>query len=332
MQRIFWLGVAVGVLVAGLAAPAPARAQEPQDAQDCPDAWFPDIRCGRSGRPAGFEQPMVQPYLFEDPFVTTNLTGVFMWQEFPQSSALQGGELFAAAVQARVALTDRIALIATKDGRVWSRPDNSLIRHQDGWMNLAAGLKYAWIQDRERNLFVSPMLRLEVSTGSSDILEGGSGYQFLPSVAAAWGREDLHLIGDLGARIPTDGGSYTTNLFYHLYADYQVAERFQPFAQLSGIHYIDDGDGKRKVKSLRGAPDLPLNVVQQATGSGPFEGGDLQNFGSRGVDGNDVLTAALGFHVPINPHLTFSLAYQRPITSRKDLLKQRVTAALRWEY
>ena len=34
-------------------------------AQDCPDRWFPDFRCERSGRWEGFEQPIVQPGLGE---------------------------------------------------------------------------------------------------------------------------------------------------------------------------------------------------------------------------------------------------------------------------
>jgi hypothetical protein len=113
----------------------------PSAVESDPDCvWLPDLRCGRSGRWDGFEKPIVQPYLFEDPFVTTALHPYYAWHEFPDDSVLQGGEVHVAALQARLALTDRLGLIATKDGYVWLRPENPLLDDDEGFWDLALGL------------------------------------------------------------------------------------------------------------------------------------------------------------------------------------------------
>ena len=63
--------------------------------EDC-DAWFPDFNCERSGRFEGFHKPIVAPYLFEDPFITTNAVPYFLWHDFPEQSVFDGGSLYAA--------------------------------------------------------------------------------------------------------------------------------------------------------------------------------------------------------------------------------------------
>ena len=156
---------------------APAVALPPPE--EC-KGWFPDFRCDRSGRWDGFEMPIVQPYLFEDPFITTNAVGVYMYHEFPEQGIFQGGHAHAAALQLRVALTDRLALVATKDGYMWSRPDTPIVGDSNGWMNLGAGLKYAIIQDEENQFILSGTLRAEFATGSKDVYAGGSDWLIMP--------------------------------------------------------------------------------------------------------------------------------------------------------
>ena len=314
-------------LVACLALASPSRATQPEG---CP-TWFPDFRCERSGRWEGFQMPMVQPYLFEDPFITTGVYPYYLWHEFPDDSAFQGGHADAVAVQLRVALTDRLAFIASKDGRMRLDPDLSLLDDEEGWMNLAGGFKYALIQRPEDHFILSPALRVEVPTGSHNVLAGGSDVIFLPSVSAAWGLEDLHLIGGLGGQIPTDSNVYSTSGFYHLYADYTVAAWFQPFVQLSGMHWFDGGDGHRRVELADGS-EITIDQATHALGVGHFEGADVLNLGSKGVEGQDLVTAAIGTHIPLGRHMTFSVAYERPITERKDLFEQRVTTAMRFEF
>jgi hypothetical protein len=314
-------------LVACLAAAAPAMASQPDD---CP-TWFPDFRCKRSGRFEGFQKPIVQPYLFEDPFITTGAYPYYLWHEFPDDSIFQGGHADAFALQLRVALTDRLAFIATKDGRMRLDPDLVLLDDSEGWMNLAGGFKYALIQRPEDQFILSAALRAEAPTGSDAVFAGGSEVIVLPSVSAAWGLEDLHLIGGLGGQIPTDSNEYSTSGFYHLYVDYAVASWFQPFVQISGMHWFDGGDGHRRVELANGAV-VTIDQATHAVGVGHFEGADVLNLGSKGVEGQDLVTAAIGTHIPLGKHLAFSVAYERPITERKGIFEQRLTTALRIEF
>lgn len=309
--------------------PAP-RAAAPEPEAEC--FWLPDIRCGRRGRFEGFQQPISQPFLFEDPFITTGVTAYHVWHEFPRTSALGGGDLHAVALQARVALTDRLAFIATKDGYGWESPDNPLLDDQTGWFNLAGGFKYALVQRPEDRFILSAALRLEYGTGSSALFEGATGgVVFIPSLSAAWGTERLHLIGDVGGQAPTDGDVYSSQFFYHAYADYRVHRLFQPFVQVSGLYYIDGGTGSRPVRLVNGAR-IPMETARQALNLDSFEGVDVHNLGNVGVGGNHVVVGAVGAHVGLADHVTLSVAYERPLTDRKDIHKQRVTTALRLEF
>jgi hypothetical protein len=310
--------------------PAPAPAKPQAAADDC--KWFPDFRCGRHGRWEGFEMPIDQPYLFEDPFITTGLVPVFIWHQFPVSSALGGGDLFVVALQARVAITDRLAFIATKDGYGWERPDRNILDDQEGWFNLAGGFKYALIQRPEDNFIMSAALRMEVGTGSSAIFEGQSGsVVFIPSLSAAWSYDKLHLIGDVGGQAGTDSDLHSSQFFFHAYADYTVHKHFQPFIQFSGQRYTGSGQGERSVR-LKGGGSLPMETARQALGLDTFEGVDVHNLGNAGVNENFLAYFGVGAHIPINKHFTFSVAWSRPITDRSDIYRQRVTTALRMEF
>lgn len=176
------------LIAAPIWADAPSEATKSeapiQSAESC-DAWFPDLNCDRSGRYEGFFKPIVHPYLFEDPFVTTGAYAYYLYHEFPDRSALQGGEAHVAALQIRVALTDKIALIATKDGYVWKRPGNALLDDTQGWMNIAFGLKGILYEAEDTPFIVSGILRYETDSGSTDTFQGHGDGQFLPSLAAA---------------------------------------------------------------------------------------------------------------------------------------------------
>jgi hypothetical protein len=331
------LGTGLSSLLAGAAL---------AEAEDC--TWLPDLRCERSGgRWEGFEKPIVGFAQFEDPFITTGLYPYFVWHEYPSSSVMGGGELFAVAVQARLAITDKLAFIATKDGYVWNRPELELndvapgagrshvLPDTQGYLNIAAGLKYALIEDRENHFILSPAVRIELATGSSDTFQGYGNGLWIPSVSAAWSPlEDVHLMGGIGGEIPFSSGKLSSSIFYHLYGDYKVNDRFQPFAQLSGIHWVESGRGELPVRTRLSPPlrDLTLTQAQDATRSGRDDGTAEFNLGSKGVDNNDLITFAVGSHFPITKHVTFSVAYERPVTTRKGIFKQRITTGMRFEF
>ncbi len=308
----------------------------PAASSECSEGWFPDFRCEREGRFEGFSDPIVAPYLFEDPFITTGLHAYYILHEFPRNSVLADGEAHVVALQARIALTDRLALIATKDGYAWRRPETKLggsriLDDSQGTMNIAAGLKYALFQDRDRGYIVTPALRFELPTGSSDIFQGDGDGLVIPSVSGAWAVDRLELQGGLGAQIPLDGGEQSGSVFYHLYAGWNLSERVSPFVQLSGLTWVHSGDGKLPVR-LRGGAEIPLDTAQDVLGTGRFEGADVIDLGSRGVAGQDLFTWSAGAHLPLGRFATFSFAYERPFSHQKGLYKQRFITALALEF
>jgi hypothetical protein len=305
---------------------------------------FPDLTCDRSGRFDGFEMPIVQPYLFEDPFITTGVYPYYAWHQFPSDSALQGGEAHLVAAQLRVAVTDRLAIIATKDGYMWKDPGNPLLKETQGWMDLGFGAKYAVYQDRDAGRIVSLALKYDASSGAADTFQDGGDGILMPSVTGAAKLGDLALQGDFGGSWGISD-TQSSSLYYHLYLAYPIVGTrgaFTPFVQFSGIHWLDGGDGSRKIELSAlgqsivgsqyitvGSPSVPLSVVGIY---GPFEGADVANLGAGGVDGLDYVTFAFGIHVRFLEHVTVSAAYEVPITEHESITRQRITTAVAWEF
>jgi hypothetical protein len=315
---------ASGLLGALVLAAAPAAALPP-----CP-TFFPDFRCEREGRYAGFVQPVSAPYLFEEPFITTGLSAWYMWHQYPDASVFQGGHLNAVALQARVAITDRLAFIATKDGYVWNRPDLSIIPDDEAFVNIAAGFKYALIDRPEDNFILTPALRFEIPVGGREIYSGHGDGVFIPSVSTAWGIDKFHVIGSVGAQLPIDMGDSSTQFFYNLHLDYAIFEHFVPLVEFNGYHWTRSGNGNLPVQTDLGT--LRLSTAQAALATGGFEGVDVLNLGSGDVAGNNLLTFAVGARIPIMKHLSFGAVYEFPMTSREDIFNQRVTANLTLEF
>jgi hypothetical protein len=332
------------LLLASLPGVAPAAGSDPGE---CPK-WFPDLRCDREGRPAGSVPPMTMPYLFEDPYITTGLQFAYIRNDFPGRSVFRGGHASVFALQLRVAVTDRLALIAVRDGLMSlhpdvklsdidpTLPDSSLIDSANGrLMDIAVGVKYALIDDRERSFILTPSLRFEIPSGDNDVLQGEGRGLVVPAVSVGWGLERygldaVHLVGAVGAQLPFDGDRNSTSIFYNLQVGYRLAQHLAPFVAINGMSYVDDGDGSQRVKTTLGT--LDVETATRALGLSPFEGLDVVNLGSRDVDGNDVITAALGARVPIDRHLSLGFAWEHPITRRKDIVQNRWTFMTTYEF
>jgi hypothetical protein len=294
----------------------------------CP-TWFPDFRCERHGRYEGFVPTMMHPYLFEDPFITTGVNAVGIYHEFPPDMVLEGGNLWDAALQARVAITDRVAFIATKDGFVNFRPGNPVIDKDYGFTDITLGLKGSVIDKPEIPFILTPSLRFQIPVGSQGTLQGNGNGVFIPDISAAWGYEKFHVIGDFGGQFPIDTDKQSTSLFYHLHLDYALFSHFVPFFEVGGFYYLDGGDGSTRVNlsSDVGGGSIPIG----AAASG-FEGYDYANLGLRGVGNNNLLAYSLGIRVPINKHVILGAAYEAPLTNRRDVLKQRASVMVTVEY
>ena len=105
-----------------------------------------------------FVMPVGNFIYFEDPFITTDVRLIYVHHTIPNRSVLRGGQVQAVAAQIRIALTEKLALIATKDGYSWV--DSHITAAGDGWNDLAIGLKYVLHSDPQEQFLVSGGMRL----------------------------------------------------------------------------------------------------------------------------------------------------------------------------
>lgn len=320
----------------------------PGHAADECNAFLPDFQCDREARPAGHVAPMSMPYLFEDPYITTELNLVGIYHGFPSDSVFEGGEAGVVALQARLALTNRLAFIATKDGYMINRPDHPWLQDDEGFMDVTAGFKYAVIDDRARGIIVTPSLRFEIPVGNRDVFQGDGKGVFIPAVSFGWGPEKVHLISDIGAQLPIDGDRDSSSLFYNIHLDqaFEVgfipgADFIVPFIELNGMVWLDSGDGSAKVDLANPpapVPRVPLRAAQDilhgagVTADRRFEGADVANLGSSGMAGEDLVTFAWGVRVPLRSGITTGFSYERAISQRKDIFEQRATWMIEYQF
>lgn len=250
--------------------------------------------------------PVTTPYYHEDSFITTDVRAWFAYHNFPDGGVLNGGDAKVYAVQARLALTDRLQLVAYKDGYVDF--DSGNIK-DDGWNDLAAGLKYAVIQDFKSDFHVAVGAGYQFGIGDASVLQNDQEARFWASVNKGFGK--LHLGGTVNYIQHTgneDALGSSDRFMWNLHADYWVCKWFSPVVELSGFHTVDEGD------------NTPL----------PFSGADVANLGG----GSDLVTLGLGAEFrPLNTDdFGVRLAYEMPITDGDDLYGYRWTFSLIYRF
>lgn len=300
---------------------------------DC--EWFPDFddECEREARPAGSVMPMSFPYIFEDPYITSGLNFVGIWHQFPGGSALGNGQLGVLALQARVAVTDRLALIATKDGISFLDQNNPAVKDDTGLFNITFGAKYAawkWQGENSSAIF-TPHLRYEISSGMRAIFQDHDDGMFIIGATGAYQHEGWHAIVGIGGHAPVDTDKNSSNFFYNFHVDHAFPlEEWRvtyivPFIELNGISWTGSGKGTRNLP-LKG-PNAPIGAVAPG-----FEGVDVINLGNKGVSGNNYVTMAWGIRVPLDMGVDVGFAYERPLSNNKEITEQRITTMVTWEF
>ncbi|MGE3180715.1 MAG: hypothetical protein AB7N71_03730 [Phycisphaerae bacterium] len=252
-----------------------------------------------------FYEPVGNPLYFESPFINSSLRLLYLHHDCPNRSQLGGGDVNIYAAQIRLALTDRLAFIATKDG--YSTLDARILPEAEGWNDFAIGLKYALLVVPEEDFVLTAGMRWEWSNGDIDILQGDS-QELSPFLSFAKGWDRWHLLGNLTARIPTDQDRGNNILQWDLHLDYEIAPEtlpgFAPLVELHGLHYLSD------------ANHLPLALG----------GLDYTNFGSFDVSGESVVSAGIGFRWKLNPHTSIGSTWEFPLTDRDDdIMGNRLT-------
>jgi len=262
---------------------------------------------------AGLISPVANPIYFEDPRITTEARPIFLQHWLPDTfkfaggSAPLGGDVRVYALQLRYALTERLAFIATKDGYIEFRPDNTLT-HAYGWADLAAGFKYALLDDAEKQLLITPGITITLPTGGNDVFQGSGSGEWNLFASAVKGWDDFHVTGNLGFRIPNDFSKQTAQAHYSLQLDYRTCDYFIPFVVMNGYTILSEGDDK-----LLGA--VPLNTEMY----------DLINFGSTDAKGETQITLGSGFRSKITERIVAGIAYEVGVTDPKGIFDSRLT-------
>lgn len=297
---------AIASLLAALALTSVAAAQEEaaRSTNAPADKEFIEGNPGFLNGLRGFDNfynPVGQPLYFESPFNYSGLRFLFLHHEFSDGSQLAGGDVNVAAVQARLALTERLGFIATKDGFSWL--DAGALPKDEGWNQLAAGLKYAFYVDKEEETVATAGARLMLVTGEDKVLQSDT-EELSPFISVAKGFDNFHLIGDVTYRLPFDGDKGNDIFMWDLHADYEVTENFAPMIELHGCHYLTDGTR------------LPLSVG----------GLDYSNLGSSDVSGSSVIWAGIGARYKFNRHASVGATYEKSLTDKDaDIMDTRIT-------
>ncbi|HAW00977.1 MAG TPA: hypothetical protein DIT98_06040 [Verrucomicrobiales bacterium] len=242
--------------------------------------------------------PVTNPFYFEAAQVNTELRPVFIHHEIP-SSFLGGGDANVYGVQARWAVNDRLALIATKGG-ICDLDMPAAGINETGWADLGFGLKYAAVDDEENQLLITPGLKLELPSSSGGIFQNNGDGEWNVFVSAMKGFDDLHFTGSVGARIPNDNDEESSFLHWSAQVDYYTCKWFIPFIAFNSFTVLSGGDG--------------------AT---PVEGYDLINFGSAAAEGDTYSAIGFGFRSRLHDRVDLGLSYENGVGSNEGIMDER---------
>lgn len=258
-----------------------------------------------------FVSPQSNVLFFEDPRTLTEVRTHFVNQTIPGSNPVfNGGSAQYVAAQVRVALTKRLSIIANKDGYLWLHPTNPAVGDPQGSADLAAGLKYNLIRNPQRQFVLSSGFSYGMPTGAQRVFQGNGNGEW--NLFLTGGKEFFgcaHLVSGTGLRLP-NSGVQSKMWYWSTSADVMLTRRIYALTQLNWFHWFESGTA------------LPVN----------FEGNDLMNLGSTNVAGNNIVTASWGGRYKFGRYHEAGVAYEVPLTERKDLLQSRLYCDLILRY
>lgn len=255
-----------------------------------------------------FVEPVTSPYYHENSFITSDIRAWYLFHSFDNDGTANGGlggDVAVVAAQLRLALTDRLQFVAYKDGYAFF--EDSVV-NDEGYMDVAAGLKYNFYRDVEEQLYLSAGAGYQIDLGDSDVLQDDE--QIRLWVSGDKGFDKLHLGATFNYFHAVDTESSFGNsdtISWHVHADYYVCEWFSPVVEFNGYHTVNEG-----------------------TVAVPFSGVDVANLG--GGEGEDVVTMGLGGAFRLCERVDFRAAYEFALTDYSQLFGDRITASLIYKF
>ncbi len=256
-----------------------------------------------------FISPMINFVFFEDPRTLTELRPIFVNHWVPDnigSGVTAGGTIQLYALQFRAVLTERLSLIAVKDGFIVDHTDGALDSLlNDGWAAVTAGLKYNLFRDPVRGSLTSVGFTYEIPIGSRQALQyvGNGEFHLFFTKGKRFFDGRAHWLTSVGYRVPVDDDVQNSAIHWSNHFDYRVTEGVYVFTEFARWHWTDDAS--------RG---LPLGVAGQ----------DLFNLPSNNVVGKDLITENIGVKFKPYGNSEVGIAYEFPLTNFKDVIDGRL--------
>lgn len=298
------LGLVVGIFAGVFMFAAPQMSFAANHAGENDSMWdfHGSLGSKEDGKFETYVPPVSGPLQNETPHITTELRPIYWYHKIPEESVVGKGDVTLLALQARVALTERLGFIATKDGYAWIDTKKAL-EDQSGFANIAAGLKYALLYNPEDEFIFTVGARYELPSGNLDLggirFQGG-GDGLLDLFLSTEKRFDkLGLEGGFGWTIPFDGHRTSGMVHYHAHIDYELLPNFFPLFEYNGYTVANSGSERQL----------------------DFEGVDVFNLGNDG--GGTVSTFAAGFRYQFTDNVQVGTAWEWSVGRREDLMKYR---------
>lgn len=249
-----------------------------------------------------FISPQTNPVFFEDPRSLTEARLVYL-----RNSVASGlgapGDFDYFGMQLRAAVTHRLSLITTKAGFFCMGSD---LEPDDGWANTNAGLKLGLWADPQQQQLLSLGALYEIPSGSGRALQGsGNGELAMFLTGGSQLGRDGNVLSAAGVRMPVNQADAAKILYWSSHIDHKLgATRMYAVGEMNWYHYFGSGN-------------LPTDDAA---------GLDLFNFGNANAAGLEVITAAFGMRYKPLATVEMGVIYELPMTEKKDILNNRLSA------
>jgi len=254
--------------------------------------------------------PVTNAVWFEDARITTEARFLHMYHFIDEDFlGAGGGDAQLYALQLRYAVTDRLALIAVKDGLVDIELDNGY--EQFDFADIAFGLKYQAYRSDEQELIVTPGLTFEVPTGGTDVFQGNGDGMFHPFVSFTKGFDKFQVAGNGGFHIPIDFDEETAIAHYSLHMHYYLHQYFIPLFEVNATTVLSEAE---RIPAL------------------DTEGADLFNFGAGDAAGSTQVSLGIGFRSRILDNLILGFAWEKQVVEDNSLFDHRFTTDLIYRF
>lgn len=268
-----------------------------------------------------FSSPVTSIFLMEDPRALTELRPFFIWQKTPDANPIfAGSSNFLVGAQARVALTERISIVANKTGLIFSNPDNpnNIPGYEDSTSltELWLGPKFTIIRNDVSNTVAALGVTFQIPVGSSSAFQSTRSFSVDPyfSIAQNFLRSSygsFNVTSTTGYALGFSQRSDYLHSGVELNFNCANANKIYPLLALNYAYYLDSGD--RRTQN--------------------FEGRDIFNFGANQVGGLHNLTVGTGFRYNFSQHVQFGIAGEfNVLNSSRQMDAIRVTVDMILRY